>query len=189
MSGLLEDDMATAAVAGYPTKEDHVLHGSFEMEPSGHPPLDTSAARGAAAPGRVPGTATRAQVAVNIFISFVGAGLLGLPYAFSRSGWLLGTACLGVVSAGNVYAMLLLVRCRKQLESEGRTGIQGYGDLGREVLGARGEALVNVCLVLSQVGFATAYLIFIAANVHSVTCGRVDRALVIYACVPVLSGA
>ena len=31
------------------------------------------------------GTATPAQMVVNIFISFVGAGLLGLPYAFSRS--------------------------------------------------------------------------------------------------------
>jgi len=41
---------------------------------------------------------------VNIFISFVGAGLLGLPYAFQRSGWLLGVICLAAVSTGNVYA-------------------------------------------------------------------------------------
>ena len=95
------------------------------------------------------------QVAVNIFISFVGAGLLGLPYAFQRSGWLLGVICLAAVSTGNVYAMLLLVKCRKRLESNGYTGIKGYGDLGREVLGHRGEILVNVCLVVSQAGFAT----------------------------------
>ena len=92
---------------------------------------------------------------MNIFISFVGAGLLGLPYAFQRSGWLLGVICLAAVSTGNVYAMLLLVKCRKRLESNGYTGIKGYGDLGREVLGHRGEILVNVCLVVSQAGFAT----------------------------------
>ncbi|EJK58568.1 hypothetical protein THAOC_21293 [Thalassiosira oceanica] len=133
------------------------------------------------------GTATPAQVAVNIFISFVGAGLLGLPYAYSRSGWLLGSVALGLVSTGNVYAMLLLVKCRKKLEARGLTGINGYGDLGREVLGPRGEVLVNVCLVVSQTGFATAYLIFISANIQSITDGNATRAAIIFGCVPVLS--
>jgi len=137
--------------------------------------------------GMAHGTATPAQVAVNIFISFVGAGLLGLPYAFSRSGWLLGIAALFMVSTGNVYAMLLLVKCRKKLESMGIGNIAGYGDLGREVLGPKGEILVNVCLVISQAGFATAYLIFIAANVMSITHGKAGRALIIYGCVPMLS--
>ena len=142
---------------------------------------------GAGAHGMAHGTATPAQVAVNIFISFVGAGLLGLPYAFSRSGWCLGVICLAAVSTGNIYAMLLLVKCRKRLESNGYVGIKGYGDLGREVMGHRGEVLVNVCLVVSQAGFATAYLIFIAANFTSITNGKAGRALIIYACVPILS--
>ena len=142
---------------------------------------------GAGAHGMAHGTATPAQVAVNIFISFVGAGLLGLPYAFSRSGWCLGVICLAAVSTGNIYAMLLLVKCRKRLESNGYVGIKGYGDLGREVMGHRGEVLVNVCLVVSQAGFATAYLIFIAANFASITNGKAGRALIIYACVPILS--
>merc|ERR1719356_1398602 len=133
------------------------------------------------------GTATPAQVSVNIFISFVGVGLLGLPYAFSRSGYVAGIVALTLVSAGNVYAMLLLVKCRKRLEAREHFGIKGYGDLGREVLGPRGEVLVNVCLVVSQAGFATAYLIFIAANIHEITEGRAGRALIIYGCVPILS--
>ena len=83
--------------------------------------------------------------------------------------------------------MLLLVKCRKRLESNGYTGIKVYGDLGREVMGHRGEVLVNVCLVVSQAGFATAYLIFIAANFTSITNGKAGRALIIYACVPILS--
>jgi len=137
--------------------------------------------------GMAHGTASPAQVAVNIFISFVGAGLLGLPYAFSRSGWLLGIAALFMVSTGNVYAMLLLVKCRKKLEASGIGNVAGYGDLGREVLGPKGEVLVNICLVISQAGFATAYLIFIAANISSITHGKAGRALIIYGCVPILS--
>ena len=133
------------------------------------------------------GTATRAQMVVNIFISFVGAGLLGLPYAFSRSGWLLGTLCLAICSIGNVYSMLLLVNCRKRLESHGCRRIKGYGDLGREILGHKGEVLVNVCLVVSQAGFAIAYLIFIAANIQKITSESTGRASIIYGCVPILS--
>lgn len=134
------------------------------------------------------GTATPAQMVVNIFISFVGAGLLGLPYAFSRSGWLLGTFCLATCSIGNVYSMLLLVKCRERLQSYGcRRRINGYGDLGREILGPKGEVLVNVCLVVSQAGFAIAYLIFIAANIQQITSGGTWRAAVVYGCVPILS--
>lgn len=172
--------------------DDHKLSDHFEMEDGTDTYSDdgsdnSSTELGAGAHGMAHGTATPAQVAVNIFISFVGAGLLGLPYAFSRSGWLLGSICLAMVSTGNVYAMLLLVKCRKRLEANGYVGIKGYGDLGREVMGPRGEVLVNVCLVVSQAGFATAYLIFIAANVQSMTDGKAGRALIIYGCVPILS--
>ena len=173
-------------------EETHAISDHFEMEDGDG--LDYSddegsddSVRGAGAHGTAHGTATAPQVAVNIFISFVGAGLLGLPYAFSRSGWLLGSLCLAAVSIGNVYAMLLLVKCRKRLEANGYMGIKGYGDLGREVMGPRGEILVNICVVVSQAGFATAYLIFIAANVQSITSGNAGRAMIIYGCVPILS--
>jgi len=185
-----DDDLAeeTRKISDHFEMEDgDVADDGYDYDDDDAGSDDSSTGLGAGAHGTAHGTATPAQVAVNIFISFVGAGLLGLPYAFSRSGWLLGAMCLAVVSVGNVYAMLLLVKCRKRLEADGYVGIKGYGDLGREVLGPRGEVLVNVCLVVSQAGFATAYLIFIAANVGSITDGRAGRALIIYACVPILS--
>jgi len=134
------------------------------------------------------GTATPRQVAINIFISFVGAGMLGMPFAFKQSGWLLGTIALAGVSAANIYAMLLLVKCRQKVESSGSAkAILGYGDLGREVLGTKGEAFVNIMLVISQVGFATAYIIFISANLYSMNSGYFHRVYVCFGCVPVLA--
>ena len=136
----------------------------------------------------VVGTATNAQVAVNIVISFVGAGLLGQPYAFSQSGWFAGGIAVAVVSSANVYAMLLLVNTRKRLELDdaNKGTIKGYGDIGRVVSGPNGENFVNACLVISQVGFATAYIIFIAANVHAVF-PAISRAWICFGCVPILS--
>jgi proton-coupled amino acid transporter len=132
------------------------------------------------------GTATNKQVAVNIFICFVGAGMLGMPYAFAQSGWLLGSLTLAGVSTANVYAMLLLVKCRKKLEAAGNSNIHGYGDLGREAFGPLGESFVNVMLVISQLGFATAYIIFIAANLYSIS-DKFEQMYVCYGCIPVLS--
>jgi solute carrier family 36 (proton-coupled amino acid transporter) len=123
-----------------------------------------------------PGTASTIQVVINIIISFVGAGLLGIPYAMSKSGWLLGSICLLLVSGLNLYAMLLLPQVQKAT----------YGDLGLCIMGRAGETLVHVCLCLSQAGFATAYIIFIAANLKSIGL-EWHRASVCFACVPGLA--
>lgn len=49
----------------------------------------------------------------NLFIAVVGAGVLGLPFAFRQSGLLLGAGFLTFVAAGALYCMLLLVRCKR----------------------------------------------------------------------------
>eukprot|EP00545_Synedropsis_sp_CCMP1620_P002945 CAMPEP_0119015182 /NCGR_PEP_ID=MMETSP1176-20130426/10602_1 /TAXON_ID=265551 /ORGANISM="Synedropsis recta cf, Strain CCMP1620" /LENGTH=517 /DNA_ID=CAMNT_0006968451 /DNA_START=36 /DNA_END=1589 /DNA_ORIENTATION=+ len=126
------------------------------------------------------------QVAFNIIISFVGAGLLGMPYAFRQSGWMLGSIALSIVSAANVYSMLNLVVVRQRLQEEGHKDLIGYGDVGRVVMGTRGETVVNACLVISQLGFATAYIIFIVANVASLH-PEIPSVAVCFGCIPILS--
>lgn len=133
-----------------------------------------------------PGTASSAQVAVNIIISFVGAGLLGIPDAFRQAGWGLGSVALCTVSALNVYCMLLLVQVQKKLLKEGQhTDLSSYGLVGRAIMGSRGETFVNICLIVSQAGFATAYIIFIAANLYSIY--EVPRGIVCFGCIPGLA--
>lgn len=132
-----------------------------------------------------PGTASSAQVAVNIMISFVGAGLLGIPDAFRQAGWGLGSIALCTVSALNVYCMLMLVQVQKKLLKEGKTNISSYGLVGRSIMGARGGAFVDICLVVSQAGFATAYIIFIAANLYSIY--GTPRWIVCFGCIPGLA--
>lgn len=133
-----------------------------------------------------PGSANTAQVVINIVISFVGAGLLGIPNAFSKSGWLLGCSTLLGISTLNVYAMLCLPTVQKALKNKqhatSTNPLGTYSDIGRAIMGPRGEVLVNICLGISQAGFATAYIIFIAANLYSIA--RVPRLLVCSACLP-----
>ena len=93
--------------------------------------------------GGAPGTASPSSVAANIFISFVGAGILGLPSAFSKGGWILSSAVTAIVCLLSVKAMMLLIETRKILELKGHTDVEGYGDVGRIVSGVRGEVRMD----------------------------------------------
>lgn len=105
----------------------------------------------------------------NIVITVVGAGVLGLPYAFKQSGWLQGLLILAGTSAAMYYCMMLMVWCRRHLETEGIVdNIDTYSELGYHTLGKFGQISVDAMIVLSQGGFCVAYLIFIGENLASV---------------------
>ena len=131
------------------------------------------------------GTSSPRAVAVNMFISFVGAGILSLPAAFKISGWFLSTLCLTTVCALAIKCMLLLMEVRRRLEEQGHGAVNGYGDVGRILFGFYGEKLVDVCLVVSQMGFATAYIIFVSKNVFSLTKEKIPLSMTSFLCVPV----
>jgi len=113
--------------------------------------------------------------------------LLGVPNAFLKSGWLLGSVTLLTVSAFNVYAMLCLPQVQRILfQRHPSAVVHSYGDLGRIILGAKGETIIFICLGISQAGFATAYIIFIAANLNSIY--NWSRWVVCLMCLPGLIG-
>ncbi|XP_059286579.1 amino acid transporter AVT3B-like [Lycium ferocissimum] len=99
----------------------------------------------------------------NVFIAIVGAGVLGLPYTFKRTGWVLGSLMLFIVAFLTYYCMMLLVYARRKLESHVKAAaISSFGDLGFAVCGPVGRMAVDVMIVLSQAGFCISYLIFVA---------------------------
>ncbi|XP_010547399.1 PREDICTED: amino acid transporter ANTL3 [Tarenaya hassleriana] len=101
----------------------------------------------------------------NVFIAIVGAGVLGLPYTFKKTGWLMGLLMLFSVAALTFFCMMLLVLTRRKLESlTGFSEIASFGDLGFAVCGPAGRLAVDVMLVLSQAGFCVSYLIFVATT-------------------------
>uniref|UniRef100_A0A0E0KU07 Amino acid transporter transmembrane domain-containing protein n=1 Tax=Oryza punctata TaxID=4537 RepID=A0A0E0KU07_ORYPU len=97
----------------------------------------------------------------NVFIAVVGSGVLGLPYTFSRTGWVAGSVLLLAVAALTFHCMMLLVACRRRLAYD-HPKIASFGDLGAAVCGAAGRHVVDVMLVLSQASFCVGYLIFIS---------------------------
>ncbi|OMP11342.1 Amino acid transporter, transmembrane [Corchorus capsularis] len=129
----------------------------------------------------------------NIFIAIVGAGVLGLPYTFKKTGWLMGSLMLFSVALLTYHCMMLLVFTRRKLESlHGFSKINSLGDLGFVVCGPLGRFAVDAMLLLAQAGFCVSYLIFIAntlANLvnHSNTrtiLGMTPKTLYLWACFP-----
>ncbi|KAJ0693032.1 putative amino acid transporter, transmembrane domain-containing protein [Helianthus annuus] len=98
----------------------------------------------------------------NVFIAIVGAGVLGLPYTFMRTGWLTGVLMIFAV-AGLVYrGMMLLIQTRRKLESPMMfSKVNSFGDLGFAVCGPVGRLAVDIMIIASQAGFCVGYLIFI----------------------------
>ncbi|KAF8410640.1 hypothetical protein HHK36_003172 [Tetracentron sinense] len=99
----------------------------------------------------------------NVFIAIVGAGVLGLPYTFKKTGWVFGLLMIFTVAILTYHCMMLLVYTRRKLESlQGFSKISSFGDLGFTICGPIGRLAVDAMIVLSQAGFCVSYLIFIA---------------------------
>lgn len=97
--------------------------------------------------------------------SFVGTGILTMPFAYRRSGLLSGTICLLLIAFVSEHCMQLLLRTAAT--SGGRPS---FGNLAMRVCGRRAKLLVEGCLIFSQYGFCIGYVIFIVWNVQDVVC-------------------
>ncbi|CAH1776436.1 unnamed protein product [Owenia fusiformis] len=174
---------------------------------------------GAVSVGDPSGSTSIIRIMANIFISFIGAGVLGLPFAFKEAGILEGSLIMMAVGLISVKAMLLIIDCKDRLINKDTTLNKGsswlkdgatklilkvtegtteekadlmemeemngvvkqkkepskpeapgqdltYGDVGYYAMGHTGRLLVEFAIVISQVGFCCAYLIFISENLH-----------------------
>ncbi|KAE8707177.1 Amino acid transporter ANTL2 [Hibiscus syriacus] len=139
---------------------------------------------------------SQSKTFANVFIAIVGAGVLGLPYTFKKTGWLMGSLMLFSVAILAYHCMMLLVFTRRKLESlHGFSKISSFGDLGFEVCGPLGRFAVDIMIVLAQAGFCVSYLIFIANTLAYVfnadddnnqarILGLTPKTLYLWACFP-----
>lgn len=97
---------------------------------------------------------------INVLKSFIGSGIMGVPFAFSMGGLAGGVVGMFAVSLISNYCVYLLLIAKAKIGPRAKT----IGDIGRVSLGKFGHYAVELCVVLSQMGFCTMYLIFISQN-------------------------
>lgn len=92
---------------------------------------------------------------INLTSTIVGAGLLGMPFALSRAGWLLGTFLLVICGLLSGFGLHLITICALSTESPSSF----YKVVEKALPGC--SVLVDLSIVVKCFGIATSYLVVI----------------------------
>ncbi|MCJ1448313.1 MAG: neutral amino acid transporter [Stictis urceolatum] len=106
------------------------------------------------------GTNTPTGAVLLLLKSFVGTGVLFLPRAFLNGGMLFSSLVLLGVAALSYYCFILLVTTRLNVEGS-------FGDMGGILYGKPMRSLILASIVLSQIGFVAAYIVFTSENLQA----------------------
>jgi proton-coupled amino acid transporter len=100
------------------------------------------------------------SAALLLLKSFVGTGVLFLPRAYLNGGMLFSNLVLLFVAALSYYCFVLLVTTRLKIEGS-------FGDIGGILYGKWMRALILASIVISQIGFVAAYIVFTSENLQA----------------------
>merc|ERR1711939_708403 len=109
---------------------------------------------------RTGGTNSSFNAAMLLLKSFVGTGVLFLPRAFLNGGMAFANLILLFIAVLSYYCFLLLVSVRLKVPAS-------FGDMGGVIYGKHFRNLINFSLVNSQIGFASAYIVFVSENLQA----------------------
>jgi len=111
---------------------------------------------------------------VTLVKSFVGIGILTLPFCMRMGGYIGGPTGLILLALGAEKCMQNLLSTSKAVKTHGppeeRNQPLSFGGLGMKVCGIWAKRTVDGSLIVTQFGFCIAYVIFIAENVSGVIC-------------------
>jgi proton-coupled amino acid transporter len=106
------------------------------------------------------GTNNSTGAALLLLKSFVGTGVLFLPKAYLNGGMLFSNLVLLFVAALSYYCFVLLVNTRIKVEGS-------FGDIGGILYGKWMRGIILFSIVISQIGFVAAYIVFTSENLQA----------------------
>lgn len=99
--------------------------------------------------------------------SFVGVGILTIPFAVQKGGFVLGPVSILIVAFLSHHCMELLLHLG---ETTCSAETVSFGTLGMQICGRWAKVLVESCLVVTQYACAITDLIFIVESMRDVLC-------------------
>lgn len=106
------------------------------------------------------GNGSPTGAAMLLLKSFVGTGVLFLPRAFLNGGMVFSNLVLLGVAGLSYTCFVLLVSTRLVVE-------HSFGDMGFHLYGNWMRNMINFSLVISQIGFSSAYIVFVSENLQA----------------------
>ncbi|TFK46084.1 hypothetical protein OE88DRAFT_1668237 [Heliocybe sulcata] len=120
--------------------------------------------RRASSAGGHHGDASVTDAVLMLLKSFVGTGILFLGKAFLNGGILFSTLTLSFIALISLYSFLLLVNTKFIVPGS-------FGDIGGELYGPWFRYTILTSIVISQLGFVSAYTIFVSENLQAFVLG------------------
>lgn len=106
------------------------------------------------------GTGSPMGAAMLLLKSFVGTGVLFLPRAYLNGGMAFSNIVLLLIAIFSYYCFILLVNTRLKVKAS-------FGDMGGIIYGKHFRNMINFSLVISQIGFSSAYIVFVGENLQA----------------------
>ena len=145
----LPDDDEDESVDIFQRNEDHPLIPTVDVDTM---KTQISTVKGAASAGKV---------FLLLIKSFVGTGVLFLPNGFNNGGLSFSIFALAFFGIYSYWCYYILVQAKVQ------TKVTAFGDIGGRLYGPWMKFLILLSIVLTQLGFAAAYMIFTAVNLSA----------------------
>lgn len=107
------------------------------------------------------GTATDRKAYFLLLKAFVGTGVLFLPKAFSNGGLFFSALTLIFFGGLSYWCYLILVYTKIQ------TRVSSFAEIGYKLYGRWLQQLILTSIVVSQIGFVAAYIVFTSENLKA----------------------
>ncbi|KAJ2033273.1 hypothetical protein GGI08_006841 [Coemansia sp. S2] len=142
----------------YPSDEDDDYEDEEETLATAQTPLLASR-RDAATARNMHATASNKKAFFLLLKAFVGTGVLVLPKAFSNGGLMASSVTMLFVAWYAWHCMIILGEVYLKVGGS-------YGDLGGKLFGNWARQIITVSILFAQIGFCSAYTIFVATNMR-----------------------
>ncbi|KAJ7214339.1 vacuolar amino acid transporter 4 [Mycena pura] len=157
--GTSDEEMgADDGTGAEPTEETSLLRGGSLSRSR------TRSMRNRSSLSRPHGNASVGQAYLMLLKAFVGTGVLFVGKAFYHGGILFSSFLFVFIAVITLYSYLLLLDTKFVVSGS-------FGDIGGTLYGAWLRYLILASIIVSQVGFVCAYIIFIAQNLQALVMG------------------
>eukprot|EP00794_Sanderia_malayensis_P006943 gene6943-7723_t len=136
---------------------------------------------------------TNLQTLIHLLKGNIGTGILGLPMAIMHSGVVVGPICLLFLALMSIHCMHMIVSCSHALCKRLKKDALDYGEVAEACFlpfskrkAHLAKRVVNIFLVITQLGFCSVYFVFVAANIKEVMETGIDQRIIIAALAPLV---
>lgn len=118
-------------------------------------------------PTRKHASSSNLQASLTLFKSFIGTGVLALPYAYKTAGVTLSIIMTVIISSMLCYCFLLLLETAN--DKVGKSKIS-FPKLARDILGIKGKYVVQSFLLIEQLCCCIGIIIFTKDFLNHILC-------------------